>query len=73
MPDVETIMEPWMGGDRQDREMPDFENADLSTLIDNVCGTCFDYLKNVKDTAVRDIAFWASYVMCTRQLLFLSV
>lgn len=27
------------GGDRQDKEMPDFENADLLTLIDDVCGT----------------------------------
>lgn len=44
MPDVETLMEPWMGGDQQDKEMPDFENADLSTLIDDVCGTCFNYL-----------------------------
>lgn len=39
MPDVETIMEPWMG-DQQDKEMPDFENADLLTAIDGVCGTC---------------------------------
>lgn len=39
MPDVETIMEPWMDGDQQDKEMPDFENADLLTLIDDVSGT----------------------------------
>lgn len=45
MPDVETIMEPWMGDQPQDKEMPDFENADLLTVIDDVCGTCsFDIL-----------------------------
>lgn len=47
MPDVETIMEPWMDGDgdndRRDVKMPDFENSDLLTLIDEVCGTCFNY------------------------------
>lgn len=47
MPDVETIMEPWMDGDQQDKEMPDFENADLLTLIDDVSGTWFNYLQNV--------------------------
>jgi hypothetical protein len=39
MPDVETIMESWTGGDKRDKEMPDFENADLLTLIDDVSGT----------------------------------
>lgn len=39
MPDVETIMESWMGGGKQDKEMPDFENADLLTLIDDISGT----------------------------------
>lgn len=45
MPDVETIMEPWMDGgdDRRDIKMPDFENSDLLTLIDEVCGTCFNF------------------------------
>lgn len=50
MPDVETIMEPWMG-DQQDKEMPDFENADLLTVIDDVCGTCsFDIFHFTKHT-----------------------
>lgn len=44
MPDVETIMEPWMGGsDQKNKDMPDFENADLLTLIDEVCGTCINF------------------------------
>lgn len=45
MPDVETIMEPWMdGGDQKDRKVPDFKSADLLTLIDEVCGTCLDII-----------------------------
>lgn len=54
MPDVDTIMKPWTDGDndgqQQGREMPDFENADLLTVIDEVCGTHisinFKYPKN---------------------------
>jgi len=45
MPDVETIMEQWMdGGDQKSRDMPDFENADLLTLVDEVCGECIDII-----------------------------
>jgi len=41
MPDIETIMEPWVDdGDQNARVMPDFENSDLLTLIDEVCGEC---------------------------------
>lgn len=49
MPDVETIMEPWTDGDQQDKEMPDFENADLLTLIDDVSGTWFNYYSQMYD------------------------
>ncbi|XP_025208385.1 intraflagellar transport protein 46 homolog isoform X2 [Melanaphis sacchari] len=53
MPDVETIMEPWMGGSDQNyKDMPDFENADLLTLIDEVC----DYFGIPKtDTKVESL------------------
>ncbi|XP_022179105.1 intraflagellar transport protein 46 homolog [Myzus persicae] len=53
MPDVETIMEPWMdGGDQKSRDMPDFENSDLLTLIDEVC----DYFGIPKtDTKVESL------------------
>jgi len=45
MPDLETIMEPWMdGGDQKSRDMPDFENADLLTLVDDVCGKCINII-----------------------------
>lgn len=45
MPDVETIMEPLMGGsDQKNIGTPDFENADLLTLIDEVCGMCIDFI-----------------------------
>jgi len=47
MPDVETIMEPWMGDSNQ-KSMPDFENADLLTLIDEVCGTYIDFIFKAK-------------------------
>uniref|UniRef100_A0A2S2PUH9 Intraflagellar transport protein 46 homolog n=1 Tax=Schizaphis graminum TaxID=13262 RepID=A0A2S2PUH9_SCHGA len=51
MPDVETIMEPWMGDSNQ-KSMPDFENADLLTLIDEVC----DYFGIPKtDTKVESL------------------
>ncbi|KAE9526706.1 hypothetical protein AGLY_013354 [Aphis glycines] len=53
MPDVETIMEPWMGGsDQKNKDMPDFENADLLTLIDEVC----DYFEIPKtDTKIESL------------------
>lgn len=53
MPDVETIMEPWMdGGDKKSRDVPDFENADLLTLVDEVC----DYFGIPKtDTKVESL------------------
>ncbi|XP_016664196.1 intraflagellar transport protein 46 homolog isoform X2 [Acyrthosiphon pisum] len=53
MPDVETVMEPWMdGGDQKSRDMPDFENADLLTLVDEVC----DYFGIPKtDTKVESL------------------
>lgn len=38
MPDVEKIMEPWAAGERQAKRMPDFENGDLLSVIDEVCG-----------------------------------
>lgn len=43
MPDVETILEPWTEDQPRDGKMPDFENDDLLTVIDDVCGTCVDY------------------------------
>lgn len=41
MPDVEAIMEPWTDDRRPGGEMPDFENSDLITVVDGVCGECF--------------------------------
>jgi len=31
------------GGDQEGRNIPDFENTDLLTLIDEVCGTYFEF------------------------------
>lgn len=39
MPDVEKIMEPWAAREQQAKRMPDFENHDLLTVIDEVCGS----------------------------------
>jgi len=56
MPDVETIMEPWMdGGDQKNGDMPDFENADLLTLIDEVCGKCIDIIFKITTTEIKNI------------------
>lgn len=38
MPDVEKIMEPWSAGEQQAKKMPDFDNQDLLSVIDDVCG-----------------------------------
>lgn len=32
------------GGDQKSRDMPDFENADLLTLVDDVCGKCINII-----------------------------
>lgn len=43
MPDIETIIEPKIDDRQRDREIPNFESADLLTVIDDMCGTCYTY------------------------------